>query len=94
VAPRIDAQRRIRVIGIGLVSAGFIVQYAANSMYRARLRRQELRLRTQTWLYDPGGGAAVVGELLMLAAARFNESAGDSASGKGDGGSASRALPS
>ena len=95
MAPRVDAQRRLRTIGIGLVAAGFVVQYAAHSMYRARLRQRAMRMRAETWMYDPGGGAAVVGELLMLVAARFNESAGDTASPRtGESGSAPRATRS
>jgi len=70
----------MRSIGIGLVAAGFVVQYAAHSLYRVRMRKRLVQMQAQTWLNDPGGGAAVVGELLMLAAARFNDSAGESPS--------------
>jgi hypothetical protein len=85
----------MRSIGIGLIAAGFVVQYAAQSLYRSRVRMRAARIRTDTWLQDPGGGAAVVGELLMLAAARFNESEGESASPRaGEGRGAPRATRS
>jgi hypothetical protein len=81
----------MRTLGIGLVAAGFIVQYGAHSLFRMRLRIRETRMRTDTWIQDPGGGAAVVGEMLMLAA-RFTPVAGDRSSpSEGDGGSAPRA---
>jgi len=70
----------MRTIGIGLIAAGFIVQYAAHSLHRVRVRQRTMRMQAETWMYDPGGGAAVVGELLMLAAARFNESGAETAS--------------
>jgi hypothetical protein len=94
MARRLDAQNRMRTVGIGLVAAGFVVQYGAHSLFRMRLRMRETRMRTDTWIQDPGGGAAVVGELLMLAA-RFTPVGGDRSSPPaGDGGSAARARTS
>jgi hypothetical protein len=91
MARRLDAQNRMRTLGIGLVAAGFIVQYGAQSLFRMRLRMRETRMRTDTWIQDPGGAAAVVGEMLMLAA-RFTPVAGDRSSpSEGDGRSAARA---